>query len=343
MADSRNRPHVFLSHSKHDAAFIDRVHADLHGCQIEPWLDTADIWHGEPWQEAIFGGGIPECDCVLAYFTEKSMASEMVKREIDASLIQKLKDRHMGFLPYVSEESLRPQLRVDIQAFQVPVWNNENYSTTFPRVVSAIWHYYTARSVSAATSEERAARLAELELERLSQKMSGGIFTESEILDFDFIRAHLDRWCPLVYAVVRPAENRGTETVREYSFQATPLAIFVEMIRQGETDFSQRDVVRRLRLARPATVPSGDSEKHERLRLTFPAFQDDLLMYGLVHRVEYRERLNSTRLTRLDLTEKANRFRYWLVVQGLEPMSMAIQPQDAEATDVTGSADQVEK
>ena len=106
----RNKPRVFLSHSKRDAAFVEQLADDLRRCQVDPWLDTEETRHGQPWLDTIFERGIPTCDCILVYLTENSLESTVVKKEIDASLIGKLKDSRISFLPCVSDTSIRDKL-----------------------------------------------------------------------------------------------------------------------------------------------------------------------------------------------------------------------------------------
>jgi len=127
MTERLNKPRVFLSHSKLDKAFIETLYEDLKGCQISPWLDTEEIRHGKPWLDAIFENGIPTCDSVLVYFSENSLQSAMVKKEIDAGILHQLEDSGVSFLPYVDNESVRTKLRADIRSLQVPIWNGDNY------------------------------------------------------------------------------------------------------------------------------------------------------------------------------------------------------------------------
>lgn len=138
----RIRPRVFLSHSKSDISFVQQLYDDLRHCQIDPWLDSEEIRHGQPWLDAIFESGIPTCDCVLVYLSTASIESPMVKKEIDASIIQKLRDNRVAFLPYICDSALRRLLRVDIQTIQIPEWNTANYSILLPRVVAEIWHSF---------------------------------------------------------------------------------------------------------------------------------------------------------------------------------------------------------
>ena len=78
----RNRPRVFLSHSKADVTFISQLYEDLRHCQIDPWLDSIDIRHGEPWLE-----------------THKGQVSTLYKREKNA-----------GRFPYFARSSTETEL-----------------------------------------------------------------------------------------------------------------------------------------------------------------------------------------------------------------------------------------
>jgi hypothetical protein len=192
MKEFFNKPKVFLSHSKKDSEFIKKVNIGLQKCQISTWMDEIEIRPGKPWLDAIFESGIPTCDCVFVYLTENSIESSMVKKEIDASLIAKLKDNSMSFLPYVSLENLREKLRVDIQTIQTPVWNFDNYNELLPCVVAEIWHGYLERIVEMSTNIEKRKRLElEIELGRI-KKHGFDIFSNSEIRDFTYIKKQLD-------------------------------------------------------------------------------------------------------------------------------------------------------
>ena len=119
-----NKPKVFLSHSKKDIEFIRRLDSDLRLCNIETWLDEVDIPHGKSWQDSIFEYGIPTCDAIIAYLTENSIESPVVKKEIDVALLQSLRDSNIAFLPYVNKNELRIKLRPDIQSLQTKEWND---------------------------------------------------------------------------------------------------------------------------------------------------------------------------------------------------------------------------
>jgi hypothetical protein len=213
-----DRPRVFLSHSKADSGFIERLYGDLQKCQIYPWLDTLEIRHGQPWLDAIFEGGIPTCDCVLVYLTKASSESQMVKKEIDAAIIKKLRDKRVAFIPYVSDTALREMLRVDIQALQTPEWNERNYSTLLPCVVAEIWRSFMERRLITVASEERAGRLeAELQLERVKTSTEAGIFSKSEEQDFSFVWKQFNRYESFRF-LAQQTEGGSLITLGEFIF-----------------------------------------------------------------------------------------------------------------------------
>ena len=143
-----NKPRVFLSHSTKDKEFVQKLHGDLRRCQIDSWLDTEQIRHGEPWQDAIFKDGIPSCDCILVYLTRNSVTSDWVNKELDAGLQGRLNDNRIGFLPYVSDDATREQLREDIKSLQVTVLNAKNYDSLLPRIVAEVWRSFLERSMN---------------------------------------------------------------------------------------------------------------------------------------------------------------------------------------------------
>lgn len=166
--DRISKPRVFLSHSKKDIEFIERVKDSLRKCNIEPWLDDEEIRHGKPWLEAIFEDGIPNCDAVLVYFTESSLASRVVKKELDAGVVSKLEDEAIALLPYVNAESLRDRLRSDIKSLHVPEWNETNFGDVLARCAAEIWRSFHERKITQSIAQERVRRLeAERETESL--------------------------------------------------------------------------------------------------------------------------------------------------------------------------------
>ncbi len=193
MQSLQRKPRVFLSHSKKDVDFIRRLEADLRACQCETWIDEVEIRHGKPWLEEIFSTGLPSCEIVLCYITKNSAQSAMVKKEVDARLIERLANDHVALLMYVSDAKLRTELRVDLQALQIPILNEENYAQILPRIVAEIWRSYTDAAVAQAAQSEKVRRLElELKVKDLESASQATIFSAQEQAEFSSIWKQID-------------------------------------------------------------------------------------------------------------------------------------------------------
>jgi hypothetical protein len=323
----QNKPRVFLSHSKKDKEFIHKLCKDLRSCQIEPWLDSQEIRHGQPWLDAIFESGIPTCDAILVYLTENSVESAMVKKEIDASMIKKLKESHVAFLPYVSQKDIRDKLRMDIQALQAPVWNIGNYSEMLPRVVAEIWHSYLDSVVMLVANEEKVRRLeAELELEKLKKTGIESIFEAREIADFDFIwkQFKYEDIIKFIYEEFSKVEGQEHVSYKSVYVQIQTIIPLIDRISGGSWDFPQKKVINIfkdvLKICFPDIIDENTTYPYiwgdARIDLEWenlPIFMDKLKMYGLIKISQNRE------YESIMLTEKADRFRYWLKWKGILP------------------------
>ena len=319
----QNKPRVFLSHSKKDKEFIHKLCRDLRSCQIEPWLDSQEIRHGQPWLDAIFESGIPTCDAIIIYLTESSIESPMVKKEMDASIIKKLKESHVAFLPYVSQETLRNQLRMDIQALQTPVWNKENYAEMLPRVVAEIWHCYLDSMVMSVANQEKVHRLeAELELEKLKKT---GIFDARELEDFDFIWNEFNYEEIIKFNYGESSKFGVLEHVSNKSVyvQIQTIIPLLDRISGASWEFPQTKIINIfidiLKICFPDIIDEirnnflWNSGRIDLEWENLPKFIDKLKMYGLIKISPNRE------YESIMLTEKIDRFKYWLKWKGILP------------------------
>ena len=336
MENRMNKPHVFLSHTKEDISFVQRLYDDLRRCQIEPWLDSEEIRHGQPWLDAIFENGIPTCDSILVYLTENSIQSAMVKKEIDASIIKKLRDNRIGFLPYVSRSLLREQLRADIQALQTPEWNTDNYNTLLPKVVAEIWHSYLDRVISGVANEERVKRLeAELKLEQFKQSTDQQVFSGSENADFNYMWQRLDRFELLVASVLQNIEGKNKEIERrEFRIHLQGIIAHLDKIMYSEYEYFKLEYF--LRELLKNALPSSDLiPKNAFVKFTTqPNFFNELLMYGLLNRTQKMESPRGSFSQSFELrtsyayvfTEKMYRFKYWLAYHNKLPKEVKWEP-----------------
>ena len=319
-----NKPRVFLSHSKKNIDFIDRIYADLKKCQIEPWLDSQEIRHGHPWLDAIFEDGLPTCDCVLVYLSEQSIESNMVKKEIDSGIIQKLKDSSISFLPYVSEQSIRHKLRSDLQALQAPELNEENYNEMFPRIVSEIWRSYLERTILSATKIEKVRRLeAELELEKIKSASNKDIFPPGEMADLEYIYHALSRkegFTIEVSYLVQVGDNKTDWVVKEVKhYEVLVSSLLPHVSSSRDYEFSNSSI-RNLLHDKIHAAYKDEKDKVRRVDCTkYPFLSDELLMYGLIKR-EHRSSTDSEnslarmmhRSEILVYTDKVEKIKYWM-------------------------------
>lgn len=233
----------------------------------------------------------------------------MVKKEIDVSVLKKLNDKHVGFLPYVSDASLRSQLRHDIQAIQTPEWNDKNYDQLLPRVVAEIWHYYSDRKIRQATLEEHDKRLQlELELENLKKNESGEIFSKSEQADFNFIWNKYDRYERVNFSKIDNKSQVGDKNFCEIEISLQPSLSIMSVFKSGFHEYFPTqilvDIVRE-------NFPEEGNNLHAHKNLISIG---DLLKFGLLvrsHKTETR--------TIYTFSDKFRRFEYWLEYTGKMP------------------------
>lgn len=336
MDDRLNKPRVFLSHCKTDKSFIDKVADDLRKCQIDTWLDEVDIRHGKPWLDSIFQGGIPTCDSVLVYLTEDSIKSSMVKKEIDASIIQQLADNKIGFLPYVKEEELRASLRSDLQTLQTPVWNDENYGVLLPQIVAEIWRSFLERTVGSAVQSEENRRLkAELELEKMKQVTDTGVFSESENKEFEFIWGSLDRWESISY-VVAEGTDAGERPVCQLMFNVG--SVLPVVAKAGEVEFNNylvQEAVREAIERDYARLGLSSIEASKIVVTKWPKIGNELLMFGCIQNAWRPDQVRSGMFASqmggdyLEMTGKIYRLKFWLEYNGKLPESVRLElPED---------------
>jgi hypothetical protein len=340
MSTRLNKPKVFLSHAKDDINFINQLKDDLRKCQIEPWLDSEEIRHGKPWLDAIFEDGIPTCDSVLVYFTENSLKSVMVKKEIDSGLLRQLKENSVSFLPYVNDAEIRQKLRSDIQALQVLEWNNNNYSSLLPQVVAEVWRSFLERMISNAIKSERVRRLeAELELEKLKRSFHNGVFPESENRDFGYIWEKLDRFESVNFEEKVKYEKNQWKSIRTHNISVHIGSLIPFISKASNSDYHNYWFQKLLE-----DLLKSHLKKEERLDQkdilidlkSYPDIGDELLMYGFVQRVhipppQHRDLFVTTIMhqsIKLVYSERIDRFKYWLAFKGFLPQDIIWRTDD---------------
>lgn len=83
---------VFISHSSEDKEeYIEPIVADLENCFINVWIDKRKILPGDNLRKSIFRDGLDKADIALLFFTEQSLQSSWVDKEIKHVLREEMK------------------------------------------------------------------------------------------------------------------------------------------------------------------------------------------------------------------------------------------------------------
>ena len=74
--------HIFISYSRKDIDFAQKIVDALAANDLDTWIDWKSIPKGEDWEQEIYRG-IEEADAFLFLVSPDSVASEMCNKEID--------------------------------------------------------------------------------------------------------------------------------------------------------------------------------------------------------------------------------------------------------------------
>lgn len=133
------KPKVFLSHSKRDKEFIIQIANELRIARIDTWYDDWEIPSGESLRNRIFEDGIPGCDLFFIYLTENSVESYWCQKELDAAFIYDY-EKKGGFISlFVSSDTIRDKLPLDLKALRCPTFNKNNYLEGMLQLTSRSW------------------------------------------------------------------------------------------------------------------------------------------------------------------------------------------------------------
>lgn len=141
---------VFISHSSEDKeTFIEPLVDDLESCYINVWLDKRKIVPGDNLRKSIFRDGLDKADVALIFFTQNSLKSAWVDKEIKHVLREEMKSGNDFDLSKIisifdSEETYNeiseryPELTDDLLHL-MPVKYDK---IQLGQLVSAIWSKY---------------------------------------------------------------------------------------------------------------------------------------------------------------------------------------------------------
>ena len=121
--------HIFLSYSRKDLGFVERLAKDLQQAGYDVWYDLSDLEGGDRWAREI-QAGIDQCDAFITVISPNSMASAWVEKEfLYASNAKK------NIVPLMYVHSKLPIWLLDMHYIDI---KGRNYKKNFPFILAAI-------------------------------------------------------------------------------------------------------------------------------------------------------------------------------------------------------------
>src|SRR5690242_9497473 len=93
---------IFVSYSRADSEFVDRLDADLRARNFSVWVDRHRLEGGQLWAQEI-GAAIARCDLFLLVLSSTAVDSSFVRHEVEEA--ERLEKR---LLPIVYKASVIP-------------------------------------------------------------------------------------------------------------------------------------------------------------------------------------------------------------------------------------------
>lgn len=184
------KPRIFLSHSKKDKLFIEKLANDLRNASLDVWYDEWEIPPGESIRKKIFEDGIPNCDAFFVYLTENSIDSYWVRKELDAMTVLEAENRNSQMALFVSKDDLRSKISSDLRALNVPEFNSDNYLIPFSKLISRTWHVF-AKKIEREKQKDTELKILSLEKEKLELEKRISDLQNSNFIDFSKLESKL--------------------------------------------------------------------------------------------------------------------------------------------------------
>lgn len=298
-----SRPKVFLSHSAKDKLFIKMLSDNLQKAKIDFWLDEYEIRDGKPWMKMIFEDGLPSCQAIIVYFTDNSIDSKMVQKEIDSALLQELENNSIAFLPYVEHAALRNKLRVDIRTLHCRELNPQNFADLFPSIVSEIWLSYLEQIVDEIRIREKVKRQEiENSYMKLKERTKDTPFSRSQNKDFKYLYDKLNTVTNFTVSILDDKSTFYDAVESTFNGSLNFLDLFIHLLRSNSIRFNEISIRYFIEQIIKDNYTFGDN-KSIRINIDDSFKLVELRSYGLIDDVVYDKR---------SYTSKAFKFNYWL-------------------------------
>jgi len=130
-------PTVFLSYSRSDEIFINRLATDLRECQINAWYDKWEIQPGQSLVKRILEEAIPRADAFFVYLTPQSIKSKWVKDELETALVE-AKRYNLRILTFVDCEKTLSYLPSYLLTKKCQIINNDDYELGIRKIIKSV-------------------------------------------------------------------------------------------------------------------------------------------------------------------------------------------------------------
>ncbi len=141
---------VFVSYSRRDAKFVERLVADLNQAGVVSWQDRTNIDAGDRWAKSIVEA-VDNCDVLVLVLSPDSVVSSNVAREVALA-----DDRQKRILPIlIRSAKLTPALEYPLTGVQWVDFTNQNYDGGFSELLGAL---HRGSRPTVATSEAQGRR-----------------------------------------------------------------------------------------------------------------------------------------------------------------------------------------
>lgn len=184
------KPKVFLSHSKKDKVFVEKIANNLRSCGVDVWYDEWEIPPGESIRKKIFEDGITSCDLFFIYLTTNSIPSYWVQKELDGALIHEIEIQNSFMALFVDKDDSRNHLSLDLKSLNIPVFNDTDYLIPYGKLLSKIWKSYHSKQLGI---KEKDSKIKILELEKSNSELQKNILQiqSNSRIDVDAIQSFL--------------------------------------------------------------------------------------------------------------------------------------------------------
>src|ERR1041385_6830719 len=105
-------PRVFVSYSRKDKRFVDRLVGDIEAKELPVWLDERALDVGDSIVEGI-SSGLTDSDYIVVVLSRASVESRWVRAELSAALMRELSGQGTLVLPVLKEDCDVPPLLAD--------------------------------------------------------------------------------------------------------------------------------------------------------------------------------------------------------------------------------------